>query len=146
MNQLRQLTGRIELRFLLSVHLKKANPTLRWISFRYEASITPSGDGIVMKTLEKNRDRRYETANGLVADIGRYLRGEAILARPPSVAYKLRKFAGRNKAVVVSGLLIMTTLLAGAAVSTWQAVLANRAQLEALAAAEVAMQAKEDSE
>ncbi len=103
-------------------------------------------DWIVLKTLEKNRDRRYETANGLAADIGRYLRGEAILARPPSVAYKLRKFAGRNKAVVVSGLLIMTTLLACTAVSTWQAVRANRAQRAALVAAEREMQAKEASE
>ena len=54
-------------------------------------------DWIVMKALEKDRARRYETANGLAMDIERYLSGEAILARPPSAAYKFRKLAARNK-------------------------------------------------
>src|SRR6185369_13384400 len=49
-------------------------------------------DWIVMKALEKDRQRRYETANGLAMDIRRYLSGEPVAAAPPSAAYQLRKF------------------------------------------------------
>src|SRR5881394_507699 len=55
-------------------------------------------DWIVMKTLEKDRNRRYETANGLGMDIQRYLQDETVQACPPSALYKLRKFTRRNKA------------------------------------------------
>ncbi len=103
-------------------------------------------DWIVMKTLEKNRDRRYETANGLAADIDRYLSGEAILARPPSVVYKLQKFVGRNKAAALSGLAVLVALLAGTAVATWQAVRATREQHIALVAAQSEREAKETSQ
>src|SRR6187397_2770412 len=58
-------------------------------------------DWIVMKTLEKDRGRRYETANGFAADVQRYLADEHVLACPPSVAYRVRKFVRRNKAALV---------------------------------------------
>ena len=54
-------------------------------------------DWIVMKCLEKDRARRYETANGLASDIQRHLNNEAILARPASAAYRFQKLARRNK-------------------------------------------------
>ena len=54
-------------------------------------------DWIVMKALEKDRTRRYETANGLALDVQRYLASEPISARPPSKFYKLQKAALRNK-------------------------------------------------
>src|SRR5262245_12974879 len=54
-------------------------------------------DWIVMKALEKDRNRRYETANGFAMDVQRYLADEPVLACPPSVGYRLRKFARRNK-------------------------------------------------
>src|SRR5204863_3520099 len=54
-------------------------------------------DWIVMKALEKERSRRYETTNGLAADVHRYLNHEPVTARPASNAYRLRKFVGRNK-------------------------------------------------
>ena len=54
-------------------------------------------DWIVMKALEKDRNRRYETANGLAADIERYLHDEPVEACPPSAGYRFRKFARRNK-------------------------------------------------
>jgi serine/threonine protein kinase len=54
-------------------------------------------DWMVMKALEKDRARRFATANGFAMDVGRYLSGEAISARPPSATYKLRKFVARNK-------------------------------------------------
>src|SRR5678810_1201609 len=54
-------------------------------------------DWIVMKTLEKDRNRRYETAKDFAADVQRYLGDEPVLACPPSAGYRLRKFARRNK-------------------------------------------------
>jgi tetratricopeptide (TPR) repeat protein len=58
-------------------------------------------DWIVMKALEKDRSRRYETANGLARDVERYLHNEPVAACPPSTRYRLRKFVRRNKATVV---------------------------------------------
>ena len=60
-------------------------------------------DWIVMKALEKDRNRRYETANGFAADVQRFLAGEAVLAVPPSAGYRLRKFARRNRRAVLTG-------------------------------------------
>ena len=54
-------------------------------------------DWIVMKALEKDRSRRYETANGFATDVQRYLADEPVQACPPSAGYRLRKFARRNK-------------------------------------------------
>src|SRR4029450_10711279 len=54
-------------------------------------------DWIVMKALEKDRNRRYETANGFAMDVQRYLADEQVLACPPSAAYRFRKFARRNR-------------------------------------------------
>jgi WD40 repeat protein/serine/threonine protein kinase len=68
-------------------------------------------DWIVMKALEKDRSRRYETANSLALDIGRYLRDEQVQACPPSAAYRFRKFARRHK-----GALAATALAAAALV------------------------------
>src|SRR5436309_12660456 len=62
-------------------------------------------DWIVMKTLEKDRNRRYETANGLARDVERYLQDETVLACPPSTTYRVSKFARRNTiALVTAGL------------------------------------------
>ena len=77
---------------------------------------------IAAKALEKDKARRYATAAHLASDIRRYLHGEAILARPPSALYQLRKFARRHKAVVASIAGIFATLLIGTAVSIFFAV------------------------
>lgn len=89
-------------------------------------------DWIVMKSLEKDRARRYETANGLAMDVQRYLAGEPVLAAPPSARYRLRKFAGKHRAALTTAASIGLLLAAGAAVSTWQAVRATRAERAAL--------------
>jgi WD40 repeat protein/serine/threonine protein kinase/tetratricopeptide (TPR) repeat protein len=73
-------------------------------------------DWIVMKCLEKDRNRRYETANGLGHDIQRYLNDEAVQACPPSAMYRFRKFGRRNRralatAVVVSAALLLTVVV-----------------------------------
>ena len=79
---------------------------------------------IVAKALEKDKTRRYASAGNLAADIRRYLRGEAILARPGSALYQLRKFARRHKALVAGASGIFAALLAGSVVSivfAWRA-------------------------
>ncbi|MBL8824627.1 MAG: tetratricopeptide repeat protein [Planctomycetia bacterium] len=100
-------------------------------------------DWIVMKALEKDRTRRYETANGFARDIQRYLSDEVVEARPASAGYRLRKLMARNKGKVLATSLILLALLTGVAVSTWQAVRATRAEHLALAAAEEERKAKQ---
>jgi hypothetical protein len=85
-------------------------------------------DWIVMKALEKDRGRRYETANGLALDIQRHLGNEPVLARPPSAAYRLQKAWRRNKTAFAVAALIAAVLVAAAGISAWQAVRANRAE------------------
>jgi len=75
-------------------------------------------DWIVMKAIEKERSRRYETANGLVADILRYLNDDVVSARPPSRTYRLRKLVRRNKLVFAGVGIAAVGLLAGFGTST----------------------------
>jgi serine/threonine protein kinase len=70
-------------------------------------------DWLVMKALEKDRTRRYETANGLVRDVQRYLDDEVVEARPPSVGYRVSKFVRRHKGQVIAAGLVLLALLAG---------------------------------
>src|SRR5437588_7635414 len=70
-------------------------------------------DWIVMKALEKDRNRRYETANGFAQDVQRYLADEAVQACPPSAWYRLRKFVRRHKGPVLAGSLVLLALVAG---------------------------------
>jgi hypothetical protein len=76
-------------------------------------------DWIVMKALEKDRSRRYETANGLAVDVQRYLDNEPVVARPPSRIYRLRKLVRRNKAIFASGAAVSAALIVGLSLSTW---------------------------
>ena len=87
-------------------------------------------DWVVMKCLEKQRDRRYETANGLARDIQRYLADEAVEARPPSAGYRLKKFVKRNKGQVIAASLVLLALVAGIIGTTWQAVRAERGRAD----------------
>ena len=70
-------------------------------------------DWIVMKALEKDRTRRYETANGFAADVLRYLAGEPVEAAPPSARYRMSKFVRRHKGQVIAASLVLLTLVAG---------------------------------
>jgi hypothetical protein len=76
-------------------------------------------DWIVMKALEKDRGRRYESAHALAQDIERYLEDEPVLAGPPSPLYRLRKLVRRNRGAVVAAALVLLTLLLGIAGTTW---------------------------
>jgi serine/threonine protein kinase len=85
-------------------------------------------DWIVMKALEKDRNRRYETASAFAADVQRYRNDEPVLACPPSAWYRFRKFARRNKAALTTVALVTVALLAGTVVSVCQAVRAVQAE------------------
>jgi len=85
-------------------------------------------DWIVMKALEKDRQRRYETANGLAMDVRRYLSGEAVVAAPISRTYRFKKFVRRNKGAVSAGTAIAAALLVGVVGFAWQAARATRAE------------------
>src|SRR5262249_19625143 len=78
-------------------------------------------DWIVLKALEKDRRRRYETATGLARDVQRYLADEPVLACPPSAGYRLRKFARRNRRVLVTVALLGALLLIVAGAFGWMA-------------------------
>lgn len=88
-------------------------------------------DWIVMKCLEKDPNRRYETANGLARDVERYLRHEPVQACPPSAAYRFGVFARRHRVGLGAGLAALAALLLGIVVSTWQAVRATHAEGQA---------------
>ena len=90
-------------------------------------------DWIVMKALEKDRTRRYETANGLASDVHRYLHDEPVQACPPSAMYRFRKLARRHKGTLATVTMLAAILVAASVFSTWQAVRATRAKSDALA-------------
>src|SRR5215471_17847976 len=77
-------------------------------------------DWIVMKCLEKDRTRRYETANGLAMDLQRYLNNEPVVACPPTAAYRLRKLIRRNKLAFAAVTAVAAALFLGLGLSTWQ--------------------------
>jgi WD40 repeat protein/serine/threonine protein kinase len=88
-------------------------------------------DWIVMKALEKDRNRRYETPSAFAADVERFLHNEAILARPPSALYRLRKFARRNRAAMLMSALVALLLLLGIIGTTIGLVRAVTAEADA---------------
>ena len=103
-------------------------------------------DWIVMKALEKDRGRRYETANGLAKDVQRYLADEAVQACPPSAAYRLKKTVRRNKASVAAGSAVVAALAVGMGLSTWLYARERQARRDAQAAAGRETRAREQAE
>jgi eukaryotic-like serine/threonine-protein kinase len=90
-------------------------------------------DWIVMKCLEKDRKRRYETADGLAADLERHFQNEPVVARPPSKTYKIQKFVRRNRGSVTAVAAVAFVLVLGGVVSAWQwrqAVIARRGEAQ----------------
>ncbi|MGA2659061.1 MAG: protein kinase [Verrucomicrobiota bacterium] len=85
-------------------------------------------DWIVMRAVEKDRARRYETANGLARDIERHLTNEPVVARPPSAAYRLQKAWRRNKVAFTAAAVVVAALVVGIGISSWQAIVASRAR------------------
>jgi len=103
-------------------------------------------DWMVMKALEKDRTRRYETANGLAQDIEHYLHDEPVLACPPSPGYRVKKFLRRNKGPVTAAALVLLALLAGMAGTTWGLLRARQAQRAESRRAESERRAREEAD
>jgi len=91
-------------------------------------------DTIILKCLSKERERRYQTAGEVAGELNRFLRGEAIVAHPPSTAYFLRKFARRNRALVSGISIALLAIIGGATAATWQAVVATAQRNRAVTA------------
>jgi WD40 repeat protein/serine/threonine protein kinase len=101
-------------------------------------------DWIVMKCLEKDRTRRYETANGLAADLKRHLNNEPVVARPPSKLYEFQKTVRRHKVGFAATAAIIVALGVGVLLTSWQAVRAMHAKREALASQAQALAAEQE--
>ena len=113
---------------------------------RLPASLAGDLDWIVMKAIEKERQNRYETANGLAMDVRRYLDEEPVLARPPSRRYRLRKLVRRNRIVFTAGAIALFGLLAGLGVSTWLFISERDARHEQARLHDVAERARSNAE
>lgn len=88
-------------------------------------------DWIVMKALEKNRTRRYETVSNLAQDVENHLNDAPVAACPPSLVYRWTKFARRHRTALTTTALVSMALIVGTCLSTWQAVRASAAQSDA---------------
>src|SRR6266542_665283 len=88
-------------------------------------------DWVVMKCLEKDRARRYETANALAADIQRHLTNEPVVARPPSAAYRFSRLVRRNQLAFAAAGAVTVAMLIGLMLASWQAVRATNAEQQA---------------
>jgi eukaryotic-like serine/threonine-protein kinase len=103
-------------------------------------------DWIVMKALEKDRNRRYETANGLAMDVQRYLADEPVQACPPSAAYRVRKFVRRNKGPALAAAVVLLSLVGGIVGTTWGLLRATEAEAIATARAKAEKQARDEAD
>jgi serine/threonine protein kinase/tetratricopeptide (TPR) repeat protein len=101
---------------------------------RLSAIVRGELDWIVMRALEKDRQRRYPTANALAMDVQRYLGGEPVVAAPPGAAYRLRKFARRHRGGVLAAAAVAAALVVGAVAFAWQANVARGQRDRAVAA------------
>jgi eukaryotic-like serine/threonine-protein kinase len=95
-------------------------------------------DWIVMKALEKDRTRRYDTANGLAADVDRYLQDEPVVARPPTSLYRFQKLVRRNKLAVAATGAVIAALVIGLGFSGWLLLREKEARQRAVAAEQAA--------
>ena len=118
-----------------STRLSTMGETLRKVSTqrktepaKLSALVKGDLDWIVMKALEKDRTRRYETASNLARDVQRYLRDEPVEACPPSLHYRFRKFFRRHRGPALAAGLVLLTLLGGIVGTTWGLVRAERAR------------------
>jgi serine/threonine protein kinase len=99
-------------------------------------------DWIVMKCLEKDRTRRYETANGVAMDVLRHLNCEPVFARPPSRLYEFQKTVRRHKLGFAAGAAVIVVLAAGVFASTSEAIRARRAEREQIQLRQAAQAAR----
>ncbi|MEW4453718.1 serine/threonine-protein kinase [Bremerella sp. JC817] len=114
-----------------TTRLDTTKPVARQVNPRHLATeLKGDLDWIVMKSLEKDRRRRYETAADLARDVQRFLDQQPVVARPPSSWYRFTRFARRNKTMFLATVIVLLSLVTGTIFSTWQAIRATIAQQE----------------
>ena len=112
--------------------VEKTDPAhVKAITGKSYKGTSPKPHWIVMKAMEKDRQRRYATAHGLAADVQRHLRHESVSAGPPSRRYRLRKLIRRNKAAFTAGGFVVLALAIGFGTSTWRYLREKEARGEA---------------
>ncbi|HUA65278.1 MAG TPA: serine/threonine-protein kinase [Alphaproteobacteria bacterium] len=119
------------LRTMPLVELAKAAARRNTESARLLREVCDDLDWIVMKALEKERARRYATANSLAMDIQHYLSAEPVIARPPSASYRFRKLVSRNRVWFAGSALVLASLIVGLSITSWSLVREKRARREA---------------
>jgi serine/threonine protein kinase/tetratricopeptide (TPR) repeat protein len=124
----------------LVAKLRRSDPDRLWTLYHGDL------DWIVMKALEKDRRRRYETANGLAVDIQRHLGNEPVLARPPSRLYRFEKLVRRNRGVFFAAGAVGVSLVAGLATSTWLFIREREARQRAVAAEQQEVRLRHEAE
>jgi len=97
-------------------------------STRLQKHLSGDLDWIVMRALEKDRNRRYQTVNDLALDLQRYLKGDAVEAGPPSASYRLGKLARRYRSALLGASLVFASILVGLGFTVWQAARATKAE------------------
>src|SRR4051794_27582434 len=112
---------------------------------RISAALHGELDWIVMRALEKDRSRRYESAGAFATDVQRYLSDEPVLACPPSTMYKFHKFARKHKAALATAVAIAASLILGTTASAWQAARATHAEAQANANANQAQEKAQEA-
>jgi len=139
-----------KLPYQLSPHLHEAVQTIQRVDPLPLSSLNRACRGdvetITAKALEKDKTRRYGSAAELAGDLRRHLEDRPIAAKPASTAYQVQKFARRNKALVAGVAAVLVTLLAGAVVSTMEAVRARKAEKVAVDQKNFAEKSRADAE
>src|SRR5262249_11693959 len=102
-----------------SAQLSRGRSCVKSPSRSWKSEIDSDLDWIVMQCLEKDRNRRYQTANGLAADLKEPLNNEPVFAAPPSAGYRLQKFVRRHQIVTTAIALVVLALLLGVTMATW---------------------------
>ena len=113
---------------------------------RISKSLRGELDWIVMKSLEKDRNRRYDSPAAFAADIQRYLNDEPVLASPPSTYYRIQKFTRRNRRFIATATIVAVALVIGTVVSVWQAIEAQQARLNTEASLHRESEARDQTE
>lgn len=111
---------------------------------RFAQSLRRELDWIVLKAMEKDRQRRYQSSRDMAEDIQRYLNGEAVHACPPSITYRLSRVVRKHRGAILTGAIILSTIIAGSIISVWQAVEARKSALLAQSRSQLARSAIDD--
>ena len=131
---------------MMAADLAKVAKERRTEPFKLINLIRGDLEWIVMKCLEKDRARRYETANGLASDLRRYLRNEPVVARPPSQLYLFQKFIRRHRVLFASISAVAAALCLGLGVSTWLLIRETAARRRAVTAEIAQEQSRREAE